>query len=100
MKYKTYSKEIKLAVVNEYLIIKKLTTIEIKAKYGLSTRALIYNWVKTYQKNNHQLTINNYSQTAHRIDNEDIEKKILKQENEKLRKELLKEKVKNELLKL
>ncbi|WP_286641144.1 hypothetical protein [Spiroplasma ixodetis] len=52
MKYKVYTRKIKLDVLNEYVVIKKLKTIDIKTKYQLSTRSLIYNWVKKYQKNN------------------------------------------------
>ncbi|WP_286641094.1 transposase [Spiroplasma ixodetis] len=57
MKYKVYTRKIKLDVLNEYVVIKKLKTIDIKTKYQLSTRSLIYNWVKKYQKNNKLITI-------------------------------------------
>ena len=46
MKYKVYTRKIKLDVVNEHLVIKKLKIIDIKTKYQLSSRSLIYNWVK------------------------------------------------------
>lgn len=99
-KYKVYSNELKLDVVNEYLVTKKLKIHEIQTKYELSTPVLIYTWVKEYQEKGKQaFTKNSTPQTSHRIDKEDIENKLLKQENEKLRKELLKEKVENEFLK-
>lgn len=100
MKYKVYSKETKLAVVNEYLVIKKLTINEIKTKYELSTPVLIYDWVKQYQsKGDQTFTKTSKDQTSHRLDNKDIEIKTLKQENEKLREKSLKDEVEKELLK-
>lgn len=99
MKYKVYTNKIKLNVVNEYLVIKKLKTIEIKTKYQLSTRSLIYNWVKKYQKNNNKLTTSHAFKINHKKDKINIKDKNLKFENEKLKKSLLKEKIKNEFLK-
>lgn len=78
---------------------KKLKTIDLKTKYQLSTRSLIYNWVKKYQKNNNKLTTSHAFQTNHKIDKINIKNKNLKIENEKLRKSLLNEKIKNEFLK-
>ncbi|WJG70995.1 IS3 family transposase [Spiroplasma ixodetis] len=97
MKYKVYTRKIKLDVLNEYVVIKKLKTIDIKTKYQLSTRSLIYNWVKKYQKNNKLITIHTF-QTNHQIDKVNIKDKNLKLENKKLKKSLLKEKIKNEFL--
>ncbi|WP_286641159.1 hypothetical protein [Spiroplasma ixodetis] len=97
MKYKVYTRKIKLDVLNEYVVIKKLKTIDIKTKYQLSTRSLIYNWVKKYQKNNKLITIHTF-QTNHQIDKLNIKDKNLKLENKKLKKSLLKEKIKNEFL--
>ena len=97
MKYKVYTRKIKLDVVNEYLVIKKLKIIDIKTKYQLSSRSLIYNWVKKYQKNNKFITSHTF-QTNHQIDKENIKDKNLKLENEKLKKSLLKAKIKNEFL--
>ncbi|WP_286642269.1 hypothetical protein [Spiroplasma ixodetis] len=97
MKYKVYTRKIKLDVLNEYVVIKKLKTIDIKTKYQLSTRSLIYNWVKKYQKNNKLITIHTF-QTNHQINKVNIKDKNLKLENKKLKKSLLKEKIKNEFL--
>ncbi|WP_286640598.1 hypothetical protein [Spiroplasma ixodetis] len=97
MKYKVYTRKIKLDVLNEYVVIKKLKTIDIKTKYQLSTRSLIYNWVKKYQKNNKLITIHTF-QTNHQIDKVNIKDKNLKLENKKLKKSLLKEQIKNEFL--
>lgn len=99
MKYKVYTNKIKLNVVNEYLVTKKLKMIEIKTKYRLSTRSLIYNWLKKYQKNNNKLTTSHAFKINHKKDKINIKDKNLKFENEKLKKSLLKEKIKNEFLK-
>ena len=98
MKYKIYTRKIKLDVVNEHLVIKKLKIIDIKTKYQLSSRSLIYNWVKKYQKNNKFNTSHNF-QTNYQIYKVNIKDKNLKLENKKLKKSLLKEKIKNEFLK-
>jgi transposase-like protein len=100
MKYKIYSNEIKLAVVNEYLVIKKLKPHEIQTKYELSTITLIYNWVKEYQeKKELAFTKKIINPTSHRIDKKDIENKLLKEKNKKLNQKLLKKEIENELLK-
>lgn len=97
MKYKVYTRKIKLNVVNEYLVIKKLKIIDIKTKYQLSSRSLIYNWIKKYQKNN-KFTINHIFQTNNQINKVNMKAKNLKLENEKLKKSLLKEKIINVFL--
>ncbi|WP_342260795.1 transposase [Spiroplasma endosymbiont of Notiophilus biguttatus] len=100
MNYKVYSKETKLAVVNEYLVDKKLKIHEIQVKYKLSTPVLIYNWVNQYQiKGENAFTKIFKSQTSHRIDKKDIEIKLLNKEIDKLRKQALKDEVEKELLK-
>ncbi|WP_342261482.1 transposase [Spiroplasma endosymbiont of Notiophilus biguttatus] len=100
MNYKVYSKETKLAVVNEYLVDKKLKIHEIQVKYKLSTPVLIYNWVNQYQiKGENAFTKISKSQTSHRIDKKDIEIKLLNKEIDKLRKQALKDEVEKELLK-
>lgn len=98
MKYKVYSTEIKLSVISDKMT-KKIKIIDIKTKYQLSTRSLIYNWVKKNQKNNNKLTTRNTFQTNHKIAKINIKDKNLKLENEKLKKSLLKEKITNEFLK-
>lgn len=98
MKYKVYSTEIKLSVISDKMT-KKIKIIDIKIKYQLSTRSLIYNWVKKNQKNNNKLTTRNAFQTNHKIAKINIKDKNLKLENEKLKKFLLKEKITNEFLK-
>ncbi|WP_342260781.1 IS3 family transposase [Spiroplasma endosymbiont of Notiophilus biguttatus] len=100
MNYKVYSKETKLAVVNEYLVDKKLKIHEIQVKYKLSTPVLIYNWVNQYQiKGENAFTKISKSQTSHRIDKKDIEIKLLNKEIDKFRKQALKDEVEKELLK-
>lgn len=98
MKYKVYTINIKRAVVNDK-VTKKIKTIDIKTKYQLSTRTLIYNWVKKYQKNNNKLTTKSAFQTNRKIAKVNIKNKNLIIENTKLGNSLLKEKIKNEFLK-